>query len=158
TAIFLGNNSTLSAVDLSTHGGAIVDVPGGNGATLDAGKGTFAVGGEIRIEDNAALGLRGAFVNTGSFVLASNGSNTSIFIDSPTVTFSGGGTIAMDDRAPNRILGASPGNKLVNVDNIITGSGQIGAGGSLTVDNQQTGTILATGNAGIGIALGGAVL
>ena len=61
-----------------------------------------------------------------------------------STTFSGQGQINLTDNANNVITGAGAGAMLTNIDNTISGSGQLG-GGQLTLVNDQLGTIDATG-------------
>jgi hypothetical protein len=54
----------------------------------------------------------------------------------------GGGTLVMSDNAENVIFGSDPSVTLTNVDNIISGAGQLGDG-QMTLVNE--GSIIATG-------------
>jgi hypothetical protein len=106
----------------------------GTSFTVAAG---LANAGAILAEDATNLTVAGAVDNTGLIQLDSSsaplgassvGDNTALIISGPTVTLSGGGTIALSDGANNQIYGAlgsgtSDGyNTLVNVDNTITGA------------------------------------
>jgi hypothetical protein len=57
---------------------------------------------------------------------------------------SGFGTLALSDHATNKITGASPAATLTNVDDNITGGGDLG-GGAMTLVNQSLGTISCNG-------------
>ncbi len=62
----------------------------------------------------------------------------------PGVTLSGGGGVVMSDFSGNAIQSAGGGGYLFNVDNTISGAGQIGGGG-LILGNGKAGVVDATG-------------
>jgi hypothetical protein len=71
------------------------------------------------------------------------------------VTLQGGGQIILSDNAANFISGTGPDVTLTNVDNTISGAGQLGDG-MLSLDNR--GTIVATGTNALVIDTGGSVV
>ncbi|MCX7105123.1 MAG: type I secretion C-terminal target domain-containing protein, partial [Methylococcales bacterium] len=94
------------------------------------------------ISDGAILPLGGTVVNTGSIVLDSSGTTTNLEVLIKNVTLEGGGKLVLSDNANNVILGGAQDAALINIDNIISGAGQLGAG-QMTLRN--SGVILANG-------------
>jgi hypothetical protein len=98
--------------------------------------------GAMQIGDGSLLPLSGTINNTGTIELSSTGDETDLQIIDHGVTLEGAGQVVLSDSAGNTIVGTSPDVTLTNVDNTISGAGQIGAG-QLTLVNE--GTIDATG-------------
>ncbi|MDX8435285.1 Ig-like domain-containing protein [Mesorhizobium abyssinicae] len=98
--------------------------------------------GTMTIGDGALLPLSGTINNSGLISLDSAGSGTLLQIIQNGITLQGGGQIVLSDSAGNVISGTTADVTLTNVDNVISGAGQLG-GGSLSLNNQ--GTIIATG-------------
>jgi hypothetical protein len=99
--------------------------------------------GTITISNGAFLPLGGTIVNEGVIELDSTGAATNLQILVEGVTLTGGGEVVLSDDTGNVIFGGTEFAKLVNVDNTISGAGQLGAG-QLTLRNE--GIIRATGN------------
>ncbi len=98
--------------------------------------------GTMTISDGAVLPLSGLVDNTGVIELNSTGDLTELVIIGPGVTLEGGGQIVMSDSSENFLVGTNPSTTLTNVDNTISGGGQIGTGdGDLTLVNEVAGTI-----------------
>ena len=96
--------------------------------------------GTMVISDGAVLPLGGTIDNTGTITLDSTGDYTELQIIGDGVTLQGGGHVTMSGEAA--IVGSTSASALTNVDNIISGAGQIGAGdGNLTLVNETHGTI-----------------
>jgi hypothetical protein len=85
----------------------------------------------------------GALENSGSIHLSSTGSETALEIVQHGLTLLGGGTVTLSDSSSNVIFGSADDVTLTNVDNTISGAGQLGDG-HLTLINE--GTINATGS------------
>ena len=68
-------------------------------------------------------------------------------------TLNGGGTLALSNLATNLIQGAKASATLTNVDNTISGAGQLGAG-QLTLSNKGSGTINGNGTVALIIDTG----
>jgi hypothetical protein len=83
------------------------------------------------------------FTNAGTYLLNSSGDGTNFEIGATKVMLTGGGTVALSNNGSNRILAASASDTLTNVNNTITGAGQLGAG-TLTLVNNAGGTIIAS--------------
>jgi hypothetical protein len=98
--------------------------------------------GATTIGDGALLPLSGIINNSGTIELNSSGDSTQLQITGDGITLQGGGKLVMSDSETNFIVGTSPAATLTNVDNIISGAGQIGSGdGTLTLINEIHGTI-----------------
>jgi hypothetical protein len=133
--------------------------------TVDSGSvfdGTTAAGavnntGLVNIDNNTALTLQGSIANTGTIALNSTGNYTSLVIDLTNVTLNGGGALSLSTIGTNLIYGSTAGSTLTNVDNTITGGGQLG-NGKLTLINQASGVIQAFGGAALVINTGSSVM
>jgi hypothetical protein len=156
--INLNGNATIVGGKLITTGGGVIEST--NTGTLDGstalGAVTITAGSQIADLNNEYLYLKGSIANSGTIGVDSGNNGTVLWIDTPTVTLSGAGSVVLTDNANNYIDAAVAGYKLVNVGNTISGAGQIGNGGSLLIDNQKAATINATGNNNLNINLGGA--
>ncbi|HVO94115.1 MAG TPA: hypothetical protein VMT22_14790, partial [Terriglobales bacterium] len=98
--------------------------------------------GTMTIGDGAMLPLGGIVNNTGTIALNSSGDETDLQIVGHGVTLEGGGQLTLSDSHENVIFGTAAGAMLTNVDNTISGAGQIGIGdGNLTLVNEAHGTI-----------------
>src|SRR5262249_44970606 len=96
--------------------------------------------GTMTIGDGALLPLSGTINNSGTIELNSSGDLTELQITGDGITLQGGGTLVMSDSATNFIVGTSSAATLTNVDNFISGAGQIGSGdGTLTLINETLG-------------------
>ena len=93
--------------------------------------------------------------NSGTIALNSTGSETLLQLIRDGITLTGGGEVTLSDSAGNLIQGTSTAITLTNVDNVISGAGQLG-GGQLTLINE--GTIKATGTEALVIDTGASVV
>ncbi|TPJ32506.1 VCBS domain-containing protein, partial [Mesorhizobium sp. B2-6-5] len=171
----IGYNGLADFADLQTHiaddanGNAVIALGDGQSITLD-GEHSGALtasnfvfdqtpvvnnSGTMTIGDGALLPLSGIINNSGLISLDSTGSDTLLQVIQHGVTLQGSGQILLSDSAANMISGTGPDVTLVNVDNTISGAGQLG-GGMLSLDNQ--GTIIATGSHALVIDTGGSVV
>ncbi|WP_256253574.1 beta strand repeat-containing protein [Burkholderia ubonensis] len=98
--------------------------------------------GVMTVNDGAMLPVGGTIDNTGTIALGSTGDLTRLEVLVKSATLEGGGYVTLSDDSHNVVFGSTPDTTLVNVDNTITGAGQIGAG-QLTLVNE--GTIVASG-------------
>jgi hypothetical protein len=101
--------------------------------------------------------LGGTINNTGTIALNSGGNNTFLTVNGSNLTLRGGGQVTLTDFAPNFINGTSSANKLTNIDNTISGAGQLG-NGQLTFENQASGVVNATGPNALFLNTGGAAI
>ena len=97
----------------------------------------------MTIADGAILPLGGVMENSGTIALGSTGTETELEVLVESVTLQGGGHVALSDDGDNVIFGGAANAALINVDNTISGAGQLGAG-QMTLVNP--GTILADGS------------
>jgi hypothetical protein len=91
----------------------------------------------MTIADAASLPLCGIIDNTGTIGLNSAGDPTELEILAPGATLQGGGHVTLSDNSGNTVYGANADATLTNVDNTISGSGQVGAG-QMTLINEAT--------------------
>jgi hypothetical protein len=98
--------------------------------------------GAMVVSNGAILPLGGTIDNTGTIALASTGNETDLEILVRGVTLQGGGQVALSDDSHNVVFGGAADAVLTNLDNTISGAGQLGAG-QMTLVN--AGTINATG-------------
>ncbi len=98
--------------------------------------------GTMAISDGAVLPLSGTIDNSGTIAINSSGDQTELQITGNGAVLEGGGQVTLAGDAV--ILGTTPATTLTNIDNTISGTGQIGAGdGDLTLVNAAHGTIAA---------------
>ena len=109
----------------------------------------------MTISDGAILPLGGTIDNSGSIALNSTGDETDLEVLLNSVTLRGGGQIVLSDNSENVIFGGVSSATLTNVDNTISGAGQIGQG-QMTLVN--AGTIDANGTNALVIATGANVV
>ena len=124
-----------------------------NGGTLDGTSGavTLAVGAQAVVGAAETLTVKGAIVNHGTLSVTGNlfSGNATLLVNGAAV-LSGGGTVSLSDASgyayssPEVITGSAASASLENVDNTISGYGELG-NGTLTLSNDAKGTIEATG-------------
>ncbi|KAB0506095.1 type I secretion C-terminal target domain-containing protein [Pseudomonas lini] len=138
------------------NGNALVSISSGQSVTLkgvdaaDLSEANFQFdvdpvmtnAGTLTIADGAIMPFGGSIQNSGTIELGSNGSETSLEILFRGATLTGGGQVQLSDNAQNVIFGGSADTVLTNVDNRISGAGQLGAGQMVLVN---AGLILASG-------------
>ncbi|MER9330802.1 VCBS domain-containing protein, partial [Mesorhizobium sp. M0488] len=171
----VGYNGLADFADLQAriaddaHGNAVITLGDGQSITLDGvHSGALTASnfvfdqtpvvnnaGTMTIGDGALLPLSGTINNSGLISLDSIGGDTLLQIIQHGVTLQGGGQILLSDSPSNVISGTGPDVTLVNVDNTISGAGQLG-GGMLSLDNH--GTIIASGANALVIDTGGSVV
>jgi hypothetical protein len=96
----------------------------------------------MQIGDGSHLPLSGTINNTGAIELFSTGDETDLQLIEHGLALTGAGNVVLSDNVENVIGGTRADVTLTNVNNTISGAGQIGAG-QLTLINE--GTIDATG-------------
>jgi hypothetical protein len=152
--VYLYYGSLAGGLVTSANGGEIIVTSNG---TLDGSAHTLTNTGTVEVNNSDALTLLGTIVNSGVIGLNSNYNDTDLIIDTATLTLTGSGTIAMGDYPNNRIYGASGAYVLDNINNVIEGAGQLGAG-QLTLINEAAGIIDATGNNALTLYTGSTVI
>jgi VCBS repeat-containing protein len=144
----LANDADGNAL-ITLGGGETITLKGVDAASLTAANFVFDAepvttnAGTMTIGDGAILPLGGTIENTGVISLGSTGDETDLEILVRGATLEGGGQVTLSDSADNVIFGGTGAAVLTNVDNTISGAGQLGDG-QLTLVNQ--GTIVATGS------------
>ncbi len=156
----IGFTSATAFADLSisndANGNALVSIGSGQTVTLkgvdaaDLGEANFRFdtdplthnSGTLTIADGAIMPFGGGLHNSGTIELGSAGNETSLEILFRGATLTGGGQVLLSDNAQNMIFGGSADTVLTNVDNRISGAGQLGAGQMILAN---AGLILASG-------------
>jgi hypothetical protein len=109
----------------------------------------ITTGSTVQINDGAALSLKGTITNNGTLSLAASTTTTDLLVASGTVTLQGGGNLVLADTGTNnrsRIYSNTAGSVLDNVNNTISGAGEIFSnGGNLSLTNEAAGVIDANG-------------
>ncbi|MBK9571447.1 MAG: hypothetical protein IPO43_01420 [Rhodoferax sp.] len=107
----------------------------GKTVTVTAAQPTTSVSndGTVTISNNSSIGLTGSNTNNGVIGLNSLGNVTDLTING-AVSLNGSGSVQMSNATNNRILGTAATLTLGSGQSIL-GSGQVGAGGSLTLIN-----------------------
>ncbi len=96
----------------------------------------------ITVSDGATLQLDGVINNTGTIALNSVGDVTNLQVVGAGITLQGSGQLILSGSHENVIFGATAATMLTNVDNTISGAGEIGTGnGNLTLANETHGTV-----------------
>ena len=98
---------------------------------------TLTASSNYQVANNTTTTLANAFTNHGTLKINSGGNTTDLSIKSTGVTLSGGGSILLSNTTANRIVGQTSTTTLTNQDNLIQGSGQLGAN-LLQLVNQST--------------------
>ncbi|MDR8368213.1 VCBS domain-containing protein [Pseudomonas sp. JL3] len=156
----IGFAGVTGVADLSitndANGNALVSIGSGQSVTLkgvdaaDLSEANFQFDvdpvmtntGTLTIADGAIMPFGGSIHNSGTIELGSTGSETNLEILFRGATLTGGGQVLLSDSAQNVIFGGSADTVLTNVDNRISGAGQLGAGQMVLVN---AGLILASG-------------
>jgi VCBS repeat-containing protein len=108
--------------------------------------------GSMVLSDGALLPMSGDVENSGIIHLESTGNETAFEIVQLGLKLLGGGEVTLSDNSENVVFGSDPSVTLTNVDNTISGAGQLGDG-QMTLVNE--GTIVATGSNALVIDTGG---
>ncbi|WP_397446693.1 VCBS domain-containing protein [Pseudomonas chlororaphis] len=156
----IGFTGVTAFADLSisndANGNALVSIGSGQTVTLkgvdaaDLSEANFQFNrdpltsnsGTLTIADGAIMPFGGSIDNSGSIELGSAGNETRLEILFRGATLSGGGQVLLSDNAQNVIFGGSADTMLTNIDNRISGAGQLGAGQMILAN---AGLILASG-------------
>jgi hypothetical protein len=129
---------TVSGGTLSSSGTGLLEAVAGSvfsGVSLSSGS-------VLQISNFDSDTFSGTFANAGTVTVNSGVNYTDFLVASGGLTLTGGGLISLSNSPYNRIYGPSASTPLDNVNDTISGAGQIGAA-QLTLTN--TGSIVATG-------------
>ncbi|HEV2363292.1 MAG TPA: hypothetical protein VGS12_03745 [Caulobacteraceae bacterium] len=140
--LLANDGSSISLQSATIDGGTLAGPGSGFFQTVDAGSlldgQTSAILNQavVNINNNTTLTIQGTITNESNGIISmlSGGNATDLVIDTTNATLNGGGALQMSNNGQNRIYGATASSVFDNVNNTITGSGQIGAG-QLTLDN-----------------------
>ncbi|WP_458379094.1 VCBS domain-containing protein [Pseudomonas chlororaphis] len=156
----IGFTGVTAFADLSisndANGNALVSIGSGQTVTLkgvdaaDLSEANFQFdrdpltsnSGTLTIADGAIMPFGGSIDNSGTIELGSAGNETRLEILFRGATLTGGGQVLLSDNAQNVIFGGSADTVLTNIDNRISGAGQLGAGQMILAN---AGLILASG-------------
>ncbi|BAV73486.1 outer membrane adhesin like protein [Pseudomonas chlororaphis subsp. aurantiaca] len=156
----IGFTGATTFADLSisndANGNALVNIGSGQTVTLkgvdaaDLSEANFQFDrdpltsntGTLTITDGAIMPFGGSIHNSGTIELGSAGNETRLEILFRGATLTGGGQVLLSDNAQNVIFGGSADTVLTNLDNRISGAGQLGAGQMILAN---AGLILASG-------------
>jgi hypothetical protein len=125
----------------------------GTGNSLDGTTAVLSNQTSLTVADKGSLTLQGAIANSGKISLAAKTATTSLIVGKAGVTLSGGGSIVLGSSAFNTVTGAAASATLTNVDNTLGGSGLIG-NGKLVLVNEAAGVIDQTGSVALTINTG----
>jgi hypothetical protein len=130
-------NTSLTGETLNTVSGS--DIQSVSSANTLGGSVNLALGSTLAVLNGAVLELpsSGTYSNAGAITLNSSVNYTDLIMTGGTVTLSGGGTVSLSDSPYNRIYGLAGTETLVNANNLIKGSGEIG-NSYLTFSNSGT--------------------
>ncbi len=136
------NGATIMGGVLATSGGGVIQTVADSaldGITYGAMKNT----GTLLVADQTRLDLAGTINNTGSILVDQESTtlSTTMRLTSPDRYAAGrrqGGDV---EQCAQPVIGNSASNTLVNVDNTISGAGEIGAAASMFLVNQTKGVI-----------------
>ncbi|MGA3077543.1 MAG: hypothetical protein ABSG56_28160, partial [Bryobacteraceae bacterium] len=149
TILASGTNSVVSLTGTVTivggtlntaSGGLIEDTSGTPTLSGVTNKGTYQVLNDEQTQ------LVGTLTNLGTIQLNSSGNLTELQANG-AVTLTGGGTIAMSDNINNYLLQSVTGSSMTNVNNTISGSGNIG-NGAMAFTNDAGGIVDAVSSTG----------
>jgi hypothetical protein len=122
----------------------VIQTASGYAATLDGtSQGALTIAGTYQASITSDTYLSGMIINKGTISLnAGSGSACNLIISDGTM-LTGGGNVILSDSPYNRIYGAanSGAETLTNVNNTISGAGQIGYSNSIEFINQSAGVI-----------------
>jgi len=155
--VFVTQSATLNTVSVAA--GTLLGISSGNTVDLIGngmlstpfgdftipGYGTSVNAGTIALIANATLEVSGTLANSGMINENGSGNGSQMLIGASGAFLSGGGSVVLTDagNAAAGITGLAANAPFYNVDNTISGAGQIGAG-SILLSN--LGTIAATGS------------
>ncbi|MEO0794284.1 MAG: PEP-CTERM sorting domain-containing protein [Verrucomicrobiota bacterium] len=155
TATTINQDEGLGPIGIMSANEGVFNFSGShvlNGQLIANGAGLFNFSGSsslsgvsssapIRVLNGGSLTLANDFNNAGSIDLLGTTGTTSLVIGSPNFFLDGGGTITLLNDPQNRIIASASGNRLINVDNTISGGGSFG-NNLLAITNESGGRII----------------
>ncbi|MFH1419875.1 MAG: Ig-like domain-containing protein, partial [Planctomycetota bacterium] len=156
----VANDANGNAV-ITIAAGSTITIKGVDAASLSAGNFLFDFDpvtvndSTITLHDGSMMPFGGTIENSGTIELDSAGNQTDLQILFRGATLQGGGQVTLSDSSQNVISGSRADTVLTNLDNTISGAGQLGAG-QMTLVN--AGTILANGTNALVIDTGSNII
>lgn len=144
STVELNGNAIITGGVLDTADTGVIAVTNSTPRLVD-----LTQAGLLTINNNRTLQLEGVIHNTGTIQINANQSSTNLRLVG-AVTLTGSGTIELSDSPNNSIYRADAIGSLVNVDNTIRGSGNLGSN-NVPTDILNQGTIIADGNVALAI-------
>ncbi len=146
STVVLYNSAAVKGGTLTTTGAGSMYTQSGQTATLS--NVTVSSGSTYTGQNNSTTYLAGTITNNGTLALEGTNNTTEFRVQGgQTLTLQGGGVVNLAGTGDNYILDAdSSTGKLVNVNNTIQGTGNIG-NAQMTMDNQASGIINANNSA-----------
>jgi fibronectin-binding autotransporter adhesin len=143
TILASGTNSAVTLNGTSVTGGTLTSSSGGviygeNSASLS--NLTISTGTTFEMAAGQTVNLNGTITNNGNIFLNTASYGITLNIASNT-TLTGGGSVTMSNDGGNNISTGTPGTTLTNVNNTISGVGNIGNGSGLNIINDASGII-----------------
>lgn len=145
------NAAVVNGGQLTTVGSGVIRALAS--ATFDGTVNVPSNLGMIELQNDADVIFLGAFNNAGTIHMASTASVTDFELHGGPVILTAGGQVTMSNLSTNRIFGVA-GGSLVNVNNTISGSGNIGLG---ITPLTNLGTIVANQSIALGVNPDGAI-
>ena len=148
--LHIANDASGNAV-ITLGSGETITLNGVNASALSASDFAFNDtpvtnnSGTMTVGDHAVLPLGGIVNNTGTITLDSTGHKAELQISGDGITLQGSGQVTLSGHA--LIAGAGSTATLTNVDNTISGAGQIGTGHGTVATNVAGATITVAGGA-----------
>ena len=148
--LHIANDASGNAV-ITLGSGETITLNGVNASALSASDFAFNEtpvtnnSGTMTVGDHAVLPLGGIVNNTGTIALDSTGHKAELQISGDGITLQGSGQVTLSGHA--LIAGAASTATLTNVDNTISGAGQIGTGHGTVATNVAGATITVAGGA-----------
>jgi hypothetical protein len=138
-------NSYFIGGTFTTTGTGVIDVVAGQAAYFDGSEPgapvNIATGGNIAVNNGAILYLYGTINNAGTISIASTGNASEVRLVTPVVTLTGSGNVVLGTGGPTYIFGNGGAlNELDNVNNTISGAGQLG-NGQMALLNETAGIV-----------------
>ena len=153
-------NSSITGGTLTSGVGAQIDVVAGQAAYFDGSQPgapvNITAGTNINLNNGSLLYLYGTINNVGAINLLGAANGTALRLVTPVTTLTGGGQVVFASSGNNYITGNGGAlNELDNVNNTISGVGNIG-NGNMTLVNETAGVINANQTGQLAIQVNGA--
>ncbi|MDQ2860406.1 MAG: hypothetical protein M3T55_06695 [Pseudomonadota bacterium] len=152
--IMAATGTTVRLQDVAVIGGTLQSAGNGlittfdNTSLIDGTASMVSNQATVSVSDNSALTVQGMIANSGRLVVNATTNGARLTVGAAGLTLSGAGQVILSDDALNRVVGIAATATLTNIDNRISGAGQLGDG-KLNLINQAKGIIDANGGAAL---------